>query len=109
MRELNQGEEYDEDDYDGEEFGESDEVTNAQISTIFGIPKLYFFIGLAVLVIVILLLVLFLFRGKKNDTEMSDEVSDILASSEIGDDEEGYSWSPEDGDITGDTDDTLAL
>ena len=110
MRELNQGEEYKEDDYDEEELEESNEDTNAQISTIFGIPKLYFFIGLAVLVIVILLLVLFLFRGSKNDTEMSSEVSDILANSAPADDtsdaggDGDYSWSPNGDDASSDVD-----
>lgn len=106
MRELNQGEEYKEDDYDDEEeLGESNEDTNAQISTIFGIPKLYFFIGLAVLVIVILLLVLFLFR-KKSSTEMSSEVSDILSNSEAGEStgDGSYSWSPDGDDASGDVD-----
>lgn len=106
MRELNQGEEYKEDDYDDEEeLDESSEDTNAQISTIFGIPKLYFFIGLAVLVIVILLLVLFLFRNKSS-TEMSSEVSDILSNSEAGEStgDGSYSWSPDGDDASSDVD-----
>lgn len=99
MREMNQGEEYSEDEYTGEEYDESEEEVSAKISTIFGIPKLYFLIGVAVLVVVVLLLVLFLFRGSSNKEDELTEVDDFLSSTEVDQDEsddDSYDWSPED-------------
>jgi len=76
MQELNQGEYYDEqnpeDEMGMDYVDESNENTNSEITTIYGIPKQFFFLGLAVVAIIILVVVLFVFKGS-SDKQVSEE------------------------------------
>lgn len=78
MKELNQGEEYEEEEFEGEGADyedEGNEDTRAGFETFWGIPKKIFFIGLAGVVIVIIAIVLITTRGK---TSVDSTSSDIV-------------------------------
>lgn len=76
MQEMNQGEEYNEQGFEDEEFeyDESAENTKAGYDTFWGIPKKIFFIGIAVVVIVLLALVLIMTQRKSNNVSDDDIV-----------------------------------
>lgn len=78
MRELNQDEEYDESELEeGEDlFDESDEDTDAPISTIYGIPKNVFFIGVVVVVLLFIIVIVFATRKNKADNNAVTPTTD---------------------------------
>ena len=86
MQEMNQGEEYNEQGFEDEEFeyDESAENTKAGYDTFWGIPKKAFFIGIAVVVIALLALVLIMTQRKSNDVSEDDIVyPDAVTSDDV--------------------------
>lgn len=76
MKELYQDEEYEEEDANGlEDDGEDvegDEDTTAEISTIYGIPKNIFIIGVVVILLIIIGVIIFATSGGSDDDYVSD-------------------------------------
>ena len=76
MQELNQGEDYEEEDYgfEGEdgEFDEGDESTESEITTIYGIPKNIFIIGVIAIIVIIIAIVIIATRSSSEEEEDFD-------------------------------------
>lgn len=104
MQQMQQGEEYLEEDgeYDEEldgEFDEGDENTDAQIETLWNIPKKYIYIGGAVLLVLIGLLVVVKTRKTSSDNVVpalsDEELTTLYDDSDVYYEEEEYEPSPE--------------
>ena len=92
LYETTQGEEYEEDEYEEDEEleeEEEDEDSEAQVETLFGLPKNYVFIGGAIILVLIIAIIIFASRKKKqetyeyyDDTEYYDDSATLVINDE---------------------------
>lgn len=84
MQELNQGEDYEEEDYGFEdedgEFDEGDESTESEITTIYGIPKNIFIIGVIAIIVIIIAIVIIATRSSSDEAEEDFDYEEYLES-----------------------------